>query len=154
MKDAASVLGFSVDAGIYPLEAVYAAANTFAGRAFVRIAKGKKGFLEVELALKPGVAGGAVLESEFYNELLHHALRLKVSARHQALREKIVAQALLSAHGPAGKAAAPAADKASDAALEKEIEKLLKEAESGSYKKDPLGIAVPWEKKRARNTGK
>ncbi|OGS11261.1 MAG: hypothetical protein A2234_11260 [Elusimicrobia bacterium RIFOXYA2_FULL_58_8] len=138
-----------VDTAVYPAEAVYAAANTFAGKAFVRLGIKRKGIFVVELGVKPGV-GAAGLEGEFYNELLHHALRLKVSARHHALRERIVAQALVSAQLPQGVKPAAGKQEAVDAGLEKEIEKLLKEAESGSYKTDPMGIAVPWEKKHAR----
>lgn len=155
MKKNGKTIKFPVNTGIYPREAVFAAANTFAGKAFVRISGGKKGVLSVELGEKPGLAlDTAALKGEFYNELLHHALRLKVSVRNQALREKIVTQALVSAqYVGASKPAAPV-EKGADSKLEKEIDKLLKEAEAGGYKGDPLGIAVPWEKKSGRNPGK
>ncbi|PIU18961.1 MAG: hypothetical protein COT18_09430 [Elusimicrobia bacterium CG08_land_8_20_14_0_20_59_10] len=149
MEKRKNTAGFPVATGIYPREAVFAAANTFAGKAFVRIRGGKKGNLSVELRVKPGInLAAADLEGEFFNELLHHSLRLKVSIRHKVLREKIVAQALVSARvSGASKPAAKQEEKpADDKALEKEIENLLKEAEAGGYKGDPLGIAVPWEK--------
>ena len=149
MEKKENTANLSVATGIYPREAVLAAANTFAGKAFVRIRGGKRGNLSVELRARPGVAlSSADLEGEFYNELLHHALRLKVSIRHKVLREKIVAQALVSARLSSGgkPAAKPEEKPADDKALEKEIEDLLKEAEAGGYKGDPLGIAVPWEK--------
>ena len=148
MKKNEKIAEFSVETKTYPREAVFAAANTFSEKAFVRVREGKRGCVLVELRGKPGQRHGADFEGEFYNELLHHALRLKISVRHQALREKIVTQALLSAQGPGrGKPAVSAGEKHADAKLEREIEKLLKEAESGDYRKDPLGIAVPWEKK-------
>jgi len=147
MKKCDKTMSFPVETGVYPREAVFAAANTFVGKAFVRVSAGRKGCLSVELRAKPAQGLDSSLEGEFYNELLHHTLRLKVSTRHQALREKIVTQALLSAQVSGGVTGVSAGDKSADAKLEKEIEKLLKEAESGDYKKDPLGIAVPWEKK-------
>lgn len=152
MSQKKGALNLTVETAVYPKEAVLAAANTFAGRAYVRVGGLKKARLCVSLAPKPGAQlDAAALEGEFFNELLHHALRLKITARNQALREKIVAQALMSgqftpgASKPAGKAAEKPAD---DKALEKEIENLLKEAEAGGYKGDPLGIAVPWEKNK------
>lgn len=149
MKKCDKTMSFPVETGIYPREAVFAAANTFVDKAFVRVSAGrKKGCLSVELRAKPAQELDASLEGEFYNDLLHHTLRLKVSTRNQALREKIVTQALVSAQvSGSGVPAIAAGDRTADAKLEKEIEKLLKEAESGDYKKDPLGIAVPWEKK-------
>ena len=58
-------------------------------------------------------------------------------------------QALSSASQKAAKKAAKeevsAEEQAADVVLEQEIEKLLKEAEAGSYKTDPLKISVPWE---------
>jgi His-Xaa-Ser system protein HxsD len=147
---------FSVETRIYPKEAVLAAANVFSGRALVKIGALSQGRLSVVFSPVPGQSDGGVSEGEFFNELLHHALRLAVAERNQAIREKIVAQALLSAQQPARKTPAPPAQeqKGIDAKLEKEIEKLLKEAESGGYKSDPLGIAVPWEKKKAGKKAK
>lgn len=152
MKNIRTAVSLNVETGIYAMEAVYAAANTFSGKAFVRIKPGAKGRVLLELRAKPGVPFAAEeLEGEFYNELLHHALRLKVSDRHRILREQLVAQALLSAQFSGGqKAAAPVVDTAVDEKLEKEIARLLKEADKGDYKADPLGIAVPWEKKHGR----
>ena len=40
---------------------------------------------------------------------------------------------------------APAAPPQIDAALEKEIDRLLAEIESGDGAADPLGVSVPWE---------
>ena len=136
-----------VDLAVYPLECVYAAAYTFSKDAFVKLKKESGRSLVVELEAKNGrFTGERNFLGEFYNELLHHAFRLKVAASNQALRERIVAQALVSAQPrppePAGGGAVL------DAELEKEIEKLLKEAETADYKNDPLGIAVPWEKSK------
>lgn len=136
-----------VDLSVYPLECVYAAAYTFAKNAFVKLKKEGGNSLSVELEAKNGrLQAERDLRGKFYNELLHHAFRLKVASANQALRERIVAQALVSAQPrpaePSGGGAVL------DAELEKEIEKLLKEAENADYKNDPLGIAVPWEKSK------
>ena len=137
----------TVDLNVYPLECIYAAAYTFAKDAFVKLKKEGKKSLLVELEAKNGkLQAERDLLGEFHNELLHHAFRLKVASANRTLRERIVVQALVSAQPrppePSGGAAVL------DAELEKEIEKLLKEAENTGYKNDPLGIAVPWEKSK------
>lgn len=168
----AKELKLKVDAGVYPLEAVQAAAYTLTPRAYVRIAR--NGGQEISVVLKPKADGADldVLSGDFHNELLHEALRLKVSQANQKIREYIVTKALVSAQvtgeppaaAPAGaaseeacpeceaeaKAQAQAQSQAApvDAELEKEIEKLLAQIEkSGPGGDDPLGVAVPWEKK-------
>jgi len=152
MKNNGSII-FDVDTDIYPLEAVYAASYVFTPDNFVKITgTGRKNSVSVEIRSKN--SNCAVIRSEFYNELLHHALRLKISERNSGIRERIVLQALSSAVRTLNKSDGSGQQKKpvqkSDTALEKEIEKLLKEAEAGSYKKDPLEIAVPWEKKNKK----
>lgn len=86
---------------VYPLEAVYAAAYAFIDRAFVHLSEKSAHVVRVELEPKedaPLAAEAARrLAGEFRNELLHHALRLKVSSTNQKIREYIVTRALLSA---------------------------------------------------------
>ena len=101
------------------------------------------------------VAGGLdALAGEFENELLHHSLRLRVSAANQRIREYVVARALASAEGvQASAGAAPTggpngSESVLDAELEKEIEKLLAEVEK-SGGGDPLKIEVPREAPKA-----
>jgi len=170
-------LSLDIDTGVYSLDAVQAAAYTFTDRAYVRIArKGAKG-LSVSLQPKSKTADVGALSGEFHNELLHETLRRKVSESNKKIREFIVTKALVSAQVPSapppaaapaeecpecaaearaaagkdkkgGAAPAPAQPAAVDPELEKEIEKLLAEIEkSGPGGKDPLGVAVPWEKK-------
>ena len=136
-----------VDLSVYPLDSVYAAAYTFSKDAYVKLGKEAKNSLLVELESKNGkFPAERDLLGEFGNELLHHAFRLKVAAANQALREKIVVQALVSAQPRAAEQSGGAA--VLDAELEKEIEKLLQEAGNENYKDDSLGIAVPWEKSK------
>lgn len=168
---------FEVSERVCPLEAVQNAAYTFTDRAYVRVEPAAKGKLKVSMTFKaetPAAARGA-LKGEFDNELLHQALRLKVSDANQKIREFIVTKALVSAQpaalvAEAAPAAAPAADCPDcasqaapkdgapaagaapapiDEALEKEIDRLLVEIEKGGAEGDPLGVSVPWEEKFA-----
>ncbi len=155
-----NVIQISIDAAVYPLEAIQAAAYTFTDRAYVRIVRKMKNTTVV--SFKPKGPGSAVLSDEFHNELLHEALRLRVSQSNQKIREYIVTKALVSSQVPSamppasgGEESCPACESQSkaqptpvDAGLEKEIEDLLSKIEkSGSKKDDPLGITIPWEKK-------
>ncbi len=172
MADSATKgLSLDIDTGVYSLDAVQAAAYTFTDRAYVRIARrGAKG-VGVSIQPKDKKADLQVLAGDFHNELLHETLRRKVSESNKKIREFIVTKALVSAQIPSeppqeaapqegaseGEAPAPQAQPAAvDPDLEKEIEKLLKEIEkSGPGGKDPLGVAVPWEKKfGAKGAGK
>ncbi|MBI5210528.1 MAG: His-Xaa-Ser system protein HxsD [Elusimicrobia bacterium] len=92
-----------VPTGVYSLEAVYAACYGFIDRAYVRLDEGPKDAIRVELAPKNGAQGADLrrLEGEFFNELLHHALRLKVAVANQKIREYVVTRALLSAQAAA-----------------------------------------------------
>ena len=167
----AKTINLIVDTSLYPLEAIQAAAYTLTGRAYVRIARSGSRAASVTLKLKAAGGDPTALGDEFHNELLHECLRLKVSHANRKLREYIVTKALVSALTPGTPASAPepAAEEAAcpecaaeaqarapqtppaapvDPELEKEIEKLLREIEkSGPAQDDPLGVAVPWEKK-------
>jgi len=162
---------FQIDERLYPLEAVQNAIYTYTDRAYVRVEPAGAGKLTVVMTFKPDAAPAAraELKGEFDNELVHQALRLRVSEANQKIREFIVTKALVSAQPAALVAsgtpaeacpdcetsAPPAPDTASapapiDAALEKEIDRLLAEIESGDGASDPLGVAVPWEEKFAK----
>jgi len=159
----AAEIAFEVEERIYPLQAAQAAAYAFTDRAYARVETAGAGRLRVALALKNGADADAraALEGEFRNELLHQALRLKVSEANRKIREFIVTKALISAQPAAALAAAPgaaAADSCPDCAsapaappmdpeLEKEIDRLLAVVEGESGASDPLGVAVPWEEK-------
>ncbi len=148
------VIKIAVDTSIYHKDAAAAAAYTLIDRMYVELKGGKGSFINVELSPKEGVAlSPARIKGEFMNELLHQTLRRKISETHHRIREYIVTQALLSAQTrediPAEEvdAAREKGNKALDKELEKEIDRLLAEAEKSDFKKDPLGIAVPWEEK-------
>jgi His-Xaa-Ser system protein HxsD len=158
---------FDLDETLYPLEAVQNAVYVFTDRAYVRVERAGADRLKVMMTIKAGAPASVSVElrGEFDNELIHQVLRERISLSNQKIREFIVTKALVSAQPSAlVAAAAPAvaaaeaacpecADQASpapappqiDAALEKEIDRLLAEIESGDGAADPLGVSVPWE---------
>lgn len=173
MPPSAAETSFEIDERIYPLEAVQNAVYVFTDRAYVRVEPAGQGRLSVVMTFKPSSAPAAQdeLKGEFDNELVHQALRLRVSDANRKIREFIVTKALVSAQpvaaaeAGAAEAVAAAADACPDCAaappaeagaqapaqideaLEKEIDRLLAEIESGDGAADPLGVAVPWEEK-------
>lgn len=163
---AAAELKFQLDTRIYPVEAIQAAAYTFTDRAFVRISPEGAAGVTIRFKAKTGAKNLEALSDAFHNELLHEALRLKVSQANQKLREYIVTKALVSAQEtqnalPSAPVEEPASQDAPeaaplvDAALEREIEALLTEIEkSEPGASDPLGVSVPWEvKHEGKNSG-
>ncbi len=155
---AKSIMELNVDARLYPLEAVQAAAYTFTDRVFVKIAIRGENAFTVRLTPKEDCAAPHLLPDLFENELLHEALRLKISRANQKIREYVVTKALVSAQAPASAPAAasegcpecpPQAENPPlDPALERDIATLLTEIENaGAPGADPLGVAVSWEEK-------
>lgn len=135
-----------VDTDIYPLDAVKAAAYIFLQDNFVRIEKTETPNI-VAVMIKSAVEN---IKDSFFNELLHETLRFKISENSKSLRERIVIRALASANNQPKKIQKNESETtdnvpSSDVVLEQEIEKLLKEANEGSYTTDPLKISVPWE---------
>lgn len=160
-------IAFDLDEKLYPLEAVQNAIYIFTDRAYVRVERSEPERLKVVMTVKAGAAPSVRVElkGEFDNELIHQVLRQRISDSNQKIREFIVTKALISAQpssvvsvstpaAAAGDApcpecvetgAPPAAPPQIDAALEKEIDRLLAEIESGDGAADPLGVSVPWE---------
>lgn len=160
-------IAFDLDETLYPLEAVQNAIYIFTDRAYVRVERSEPERLKVVMTVKAGAPATVRVElkGEFDNELIHQVLRQKISDSNQKIREFIVTKALISAQPssvvsvstPAAAAGdapcpecvetgdAPAAPPQIDAALEKEIDRLLAEIESGDGAADPLGVSVPWE---------
>lgn len=127
-----------VDLGLYPVDAVMAAAYVFVERCFVFLDKLEGGRVKISLTAKPGTSAEALREVEgaFQNELLAQALRRHVAARHERVRETLVARALFGA--------APALP---EAPAEPALDPRFLPASDDDYLEDPLGIAVPWEEK-------
>ncbi len=161
-----------VEVGLYSLEVIYKACYHFLEKFYVRLDGDSKETVRVYFRPKSGTPEKSMDEvlGDFQNELIHQALREKVSASNQKIREYIVTQALAAAEGvtPEMKGALSAAEGMDggspsskdgsvsetsspvlDEELEKEIEKLLAEVEKSSEADDPLKISAPWEEKNS-----
>jgi len=128
----AASVDLRVDAGLYPLSAVYGAAYIFIDRCYVLLGRPDPAHLRVTLAWKRGAPpDGALrdLAGEFMNELLSCAWRAKINEESRSIIESVTAQAFAGALGP------PSLD---------DLEKFDFSEEAFE---DPLGIAMSWEDK-------
>jgi His-Xaa-Ser system protein HxsD len=121
-----------VDASLYPLGAVYAAAYVFLDRCYVLLDKPDASHLRVSLSWKKGEPPDGALDAmagEFANELLSCAWRAKIAEESRTVIETTTARALSGAMG------APSLED-------------LESYEFGDEAfEDPLGIAMSWEEK-------
>ncbi|MEO7095007.1 MAG: His-Xaa-Ser system protein HxsD [Polyangiales bacterium] len=132
-KDGA--VSLRVDASLYPLEAIYAAAYVFIDRCFVILDRPSDGQTRVTLSPKKGeIAADTArdLVGEFANELLSCAWRSQIARDNRATIEAVTAQALSGARGAPSLEELEAFDFSDDAF------------------EDPLGIAMSWEEKYAK----
>jgi His-Xaa-Ser system protein HxsD len=121
-----------VDATLYPMDAVYAAAYVFIDRAWVFLDRPADERVRVTLAAKrPDAAAEALRQmiGEFANELLSCAWRHEITRANRAVIETVTMQAFSGAMGPPSLA---------------ELEQFDFTDEPFD---DPLGIAVSWEEK-------
>jgi len=121
---------------VYPLEGILNACYNFIDKAYIFLdsdsqVKQIKVYFKEKNRLSAGKLAG--LKGEFMNELLHCALRYQISKNNKKLRECIIGRALYSA--------LPTSD-------------LFTSSEKSDYQEDPLGIAIPWEKKYSKNKKK
>lgn len=133
----------TVDAAVYPLEAVYGAAYIFIDRCFVLLDRPKAGSVSVTLADKKGAADADSLRrmaGEFANELLTQAWRQKIIEENRVVLETVTTQALASAQSRGGGGAEPSLDELASFDFTEE-----------SFD-DPLGIAMSWEEKYKKKT--
>ena len=131
-EPARGAVNITVDASIYPLEAVYGAAYIFLDRCYVLLDRPDGGSLRVTLTSKAGDDDESTLRhmvGEFANELLSQAWRQKIVEENRAVIETVTAQALAGAMGPPSLDELAAFDFSED-----------------SFD-DPLGIAMSWEDK-------
>jgi His-Xaa-Ser system protein HxsD len=129
-KPASDELRLAIQQSIYPIPAIHAACFAFLDRAYIFLSTETNG--DVRIRLRPKAAGAPEefesLAGEFQNELLHHALRLKVSASNAGIRSLILARAFRSAAGVGP--LEPGADETVDA--------VRVEAQAVSADSDPL----------------
>ena len=122
----------TVDASIYPIEAVYSAAYIFIDRCYVLIDRPRDHAYAVTLSSKAGDATSDALRAmvgEFANDLLSQAWRQKIVEENRVLIETVTTQALAGAMGP------PTLDDLASFDFSEETFD------------DPLGIAMSWEEK-------
>lgn len=122
-------LCFTLNTDIYPLESILNTCYAFTERLYIFLDTDSKAKnIEVSLKGKNRISQNQLesLKQDFTNELLHWALRYKISKGNKKIREMIVGRALCSA--------LPDSD-------------LGISDEKTDYLKDPLGIAIPWEEK-------
>ena len=122
----------SVDASVYDLESVYAAAYTFIARCYVVVDRPAANRFTIALSSKAVPVEAAELRAlvgDFANELLASAWRRTITRNNRALIESVTMQAFAGAMGPPS----------------------LAELESFDFTDepfdDPLGIAQSWEEK-------
>ena len=122
---------FSVNENIFPLEAVLSACYGFIDNHYVSLDKKGKNFLIFLEPKNEESLKAKEIEGKFRNELLHGALRIKISNSNAEIREYIVSQALCSSLP-------------------------VDENENWNIQKldDPLGIAIPWEEKFGENAAR
>ena len=111
---------FTLNAKIYPLEAILNCCYSFVDKAYIFLdSDPKTKNIKVTLKQKSGSnnKNTRILRGEFMNELLYSLIRQTVSKNNKKIREYIVGRALYSTFS------------------------------SASPLNDPLGIAIPWEKK-------
>ena len=133
----ASAVTITLDAAVYPLEALYGAAYIFIDRCYVLVDRPSEKNFRATLSLKkapaePGPHVGEALRSlagEFVNELLSCAWRYQIAQENRAIIEQVTAQAMSGAMG------APTLD---------ELEQFDFSEEPFE---DPLGISKSWEDK-------
>jgi His-Xaa-Ser system protein HxsD len=128
----AQAVSLRLDAELYPLGALYAAAYVFLDRAFLLLEAPDPAHFTVTLEWKKPPAGDAALErlaGEFANELLSCAWRVRIAEDDRTVIESATARALAGAMG------APSLDD-------------LEGFDFGDQPlEDPLGIALSWEDK-------
>ena len=125
-----------LDAGLYPLEAVYGAAYVFIDRCYVLLDRPEPTQLRVLLSPKKPEADVAAqlreMVGELANELLSAAWRHQITQENRARIEALTLSAISGAMGPPS----------------------LDDLESFDFTEeafeDPLGIAMSWEEKYAK----
>jgi His-Xaa-Ser system protein HxsD len=128
-------VSMTIDAELYPLQAVYGAAYIFIDRCYVFIGRPEEGRFCVTLSAKEAVEEDEALRAligEFANELLSCAWRHQVTQDNRVAIETVTVQAIAGAMGE------PSLDDLADFDFTDEA------------LDDPLGIAQSWEEKHGK----
>jgi His-Xaa-Ser system protein HxsD len=128
-------VSMTLDAELYPLQAVYGASYIFLDRCYVFLDRPEPGRLRVTLSAKQSVEETEALRQligDFANELLSCAWRHQVTQDNRVAIETVTVQAIAGAMGE------PSLDDLADFDFTDEA------------LDDPLGIAQSWEEKHGR----
>ncbi len=128
-------VSMTLDAELYPLQAVYGASYIFLDRCYVFLDRPEAGRFRVTLTAKQSVEEAEALRAligEFANELLSCAWRYQVTQDNRVAIETVTVQAIAGAMGE------PSLDDLADFDFTDEA------------LDDPLGIAQSWEEKHGR----
>jgi len=134
-------LTLTLNARVYPLEAVMSAAYTFLDRAYVLLDKDASSTI-VRLWPREG-QDARPTEGDFLNEVLNEALRLKIAKQNQQVREMVINRALFAATST--NVEEEVLDQALDSLDDLDDLDLDLDGDNLDFLDDPLGIAVPWE---------
>ena len=127
-----NTIGIKLNPKIYSLEVIYGACYVFVDRAYLFLDGDPKKEIKAFIKGKQKMPQKKLeaLAGEFKNELLNYALREKIAKNNKKIREYIIGKALYY-----------------------DTSEML--GEDGSkldeLEDDPLGIAIPWEKKHGKS---
>lgn len=123
---------FEIDTDFYPMDAIYSVAYLLLEKYYLKLISGSKNSVIMAITTeqklsKPEIDG---MMRRIEQELINQTLRLRVAKENQKLREYILGKALFGAQFGVI-----------------EQEDTARGSDGSDYINDPLGIAVPWEKK-------
>lgn len=130
-----------LNTNIYPKESILTACYNFLDRAYIYLEKSGQDTVTVSFDLKKRPANPlrkneGRLRRDFLDDLIHQTLRYEVSRNNKRIREMIIERALTSA--------LPMPAMMGQGGLSPYAPETIPDE---GYLKDPLGIAIPWEKK-------
>lgn len=129
-----NIIKITLNSRIYNLEAILSTCYTLIDRAYFFLDSERNGrniIISIKIKHKISQEIKQQFKDRFMNELLYNSLRYIVSKNNKKIREYIVGSAL---YGSSLGLATDSGDL--------------------NYKKDPLGIAIPWEEKYGKNKKK
>ena len=130
----------TVSRSLYPLDAVYAAANMFIHKGYILLDEDDNTDISVTLIPKSDDIDPQILAHEFRNELLRFDEYQKNKKKVREMREELIRRTFITND--------PALVNKDTIFDEEEFEKLLKELEEQDDElDDPMDISVPWEEK-------
>ncbi|MCX7958494.1 MAG: His-Xaa-Ser system protein HxsD [Deltaproteobacteria bacterium] len=124
---------FEIDTNFYPQDAVYSVSYLLLEKYYIKLKSGKKNSIIMQITTDNLLQKSQVdeLMRRIEQELINQTLRLRIAKENQKLREYILGKALLGAQFGV-------------------TDNTTGVTETGeNYLDDPLGIATPWEEKKA-----